>query len=231
MKPIISYVGAGALLVSGLFLTAPVQAQTTTSETFSTTTPQPTANTDWTTTFSLPQFDPSQGTLNEVIITVDSTMNTQLTVQNNGPSPDSGHAFTEIEFFVDDSGLNLNGAGNPALTYNSPNFNFDNLASGDSVTSGILSGHGTSVGSSPYTSPTVLSEFTGTGTISLNGSTETTTVTATSGANTSANQSTTADGNVSVTYDYTVPTPEPTTLGLIALGGGVACFFRRRQSR
>lgn len=180
-----------------------------TTESHITTTPISSTLTDWTGSLSFPQFSPSSGTLLSVQINLSGSMNTVLTITNSSPEASSGTGKTELQFTVQDSGSNLV---NPVMVLFSPDFSY-NLGSGLSTTSGTLTESGTS--SDTYTNSTVLAEFTGAGTISLNAGTFTQTWLTNTGGNTFASQVTDAQLTGTVIYNYV---PEPATIMLLGLG-------------
>jgi hypothetical protein len=157
-----------------------------------------------------------------------TTIHTNITVTNNGASPSSGTANTEVQMSVDDGSNNL--APPPQLDVFVPTGGYAyTLNPGDSVSSGTLTKNSSS--SDLYSAGAVLAEFTGLGSITLGASTFTQTVLANTGGNTFATQMTNASLGGSVTYFYT-PVPEPGTM--VLLGLGMASVFavgsRRRRS-
>lgn len=189
----------------------------------------PSSLTDWSTALSFQKFDSSLGTLNSVKLDLNSAMSTVITVTNNGVSPSNGTANTRMRVYVQDAGPNLI---SPAINwYYSDDFLY-NLPTGGGVTSDTLTGSGSS--SHTYSTAPVLTEFTGSGLISLAASTYTETVLANNGGNTSANQLTNANLGGMVTYDYTpAPVPEPATIAAIASGAAALgfLFMRRRMKK
>jgi hypothetical protein len=182
---------------------------------FTTTTPIASTLTDWNGTLSFQQFNPSLGTLTSVELDLSSTLTTTLTVTNNSPTSSSyGNAKTDM--YVSVKGP-LNDA--PQLEVLSQGFTYgtllNQLGAGDSVVSGLLTKSGTS--SNIYTLSSVLSAFTGTGSISLPASTATYTDIAVTGGNTFSSQVTNANLTGTVTYTYT-PVPLPSALLLLGPG-------------
>ena len=177
---------------------------------FTTTTPIPATSTDWSSTLSFPQFNPSLGTLEKVQIDLSGSMSTVLTITNEATISSSGNARTEVLITVQDAGNNLNA---PELDLMNTAFSYS-LGPHQSVSSGTRTKSGSS--SDQYTDGAVLTEFTGTGAILLNAGTFTQTLLANTGGNTSSSQVTNAQLTGTVTYYYLIP--EPTTMALLGLG-------------
>jgi len=203
---------------------------------FTTSTPIASTLTDWTSSLTFQQFNPSLGTLTGVAIDLSSTLSTTLTVTNVGTSQSNGSARTEILIaVVDPSGIIGTlptytpypvQPSNPQLDYMSKGFSYSNLASGGQVTSGTLTGSATNVSNS-YTTPGLLAEFTGAGSISLPAATLTYTDLSNSGGNTESAQVTYAGLTGTVTYLYT-PVPLPSALLLFGPGLLGLVGLRRR---
>jgi hypothetical protein len=198
-------------------------AQASTLGPLPTTTPIAPTLTDWAGTLEFPQFDPSLGTLISVELTISGAISTDITVANSATTGSDGTVKTECLFTVQDSGNNLVA---PQLDLLSPVFSYS-LAPGGSISSGTLMKSGSDT--QTYTSPVVLSEFTGLGSITLNASTFTQTLLANTGGNTAAGQVTTGSATGTVTYNFT-PVPEPGSLAMLG-GLGLTAFWyvwRRR---
>lgn len=186
-------------------------------------TPIGTSLTDWAGSLAFQQFNPKLGELNSVELQFSSSLTTTLTVINSSGSSSSGNVKTELQVSVDDSGDNLLGD-TPQLDILSPAFDYS-LAGGANLNSSLLSTSGSS--DNIYTLLDVLSEFTGTGTFSLNASTFTQTLLSNTGGNTSSSQVTDAGLTGTVTYSFTdAPggsqsdgVPEPATMAL--MGGAL----------
>jgi len=216
MKKNVLILAVGAVFLSSL----PVGANLIT---YGTTTPIPSTLTDWSSTLSFPQFNPSLGTLNRVTLDLSGGFTTVLTVQNSSPTGSSGSAWTEIQFRVQDGGNNLTA---PEMDLFSNAFGYS-LGAGGSVTSGTLSKNGSS--SDTYTAGVVLAEFTGLGSIVLPASTFTQTLLANTGGNTGASQVTRAQLTGSVTYDYTPSVPDGgATMILLGMALAGTALLRRR---
>lgn len=200
-----------------VFCAAGVSSATTIqSGPYATTTPVSYTPTDWLATLLFPKFNPALGTLTEVDIALTGAMQTQLTVLNvDSGLPSSGHANTHLLLMVQNAGLNLN---DPAIDMNGPSFAYS-LNPGGSVTSGVLTKSLSSTGR--YTDPTVLTEFTGGGSVSLDASTFTETALFSTGGNTESEQETSASLTGTVTYKYDSEIPEPATMvsAFLALSG------------
>jgi hypothetical protein len=195
-----------------------------TTVSYVTTTPIPATPTDWTGTLSFQQFNSSLGTLNSVQLDLDGSASTTLTIQNFSSSgSSSGNAKIELVITVQDTGLNLTV---PGIDILGSAFSYNKLAKGSATSSGLLTQSGSS--SNIYTSAVILSEFTGTGAISLDAGTQTFTVLTNTGGNTYASQDTNAQLTGTVIYDYTEPVPEPATIAL--LGFGSLVLLKRRKA-
>jgi hypothetical protein len=190
---------------------------------YTTSTPISSSLTDWSGSLAFQQFDPTLGTLNSVELQFSSSLTTTLTVMNTSDSSSSGNVKTELQVSVDDSGDNLLGD-TPQLDILSPAFNYS-LTGGGNINSSLLSNSGSS--DNIYALLNVLSEFTGTGTFSLNASTFTETDLSNTGGNTSSSQVTDAGVTGTVTYSFTDAiggsqsdgVPEPATMAL--MGGAL----------
>ncbi len=177
-----------------------------------TSTPISLTQTDLSGELLFPEFNPSLGTLTEVELDLFSTFTTTLSVNNVSASSSAGVAKTQVQVTVQDISGNLTG---PEMDLLSPNFNYQ-LNAGQSQQSGSLSGSASF--HQTYSAGSILSEFTGTGTIGLNSSTATLAFRANSGGSTVADQSTKASLTGDVIYTYTpintTVIPEPSILGL-----------------
>lgn len=178
---------------------------------FTTTPPIPSTKTDWTGTLSFPKFDSSLGMLTTVQLDLSGSMSTVITATNHSPGLSSVEVYTHLQVTVQDSGLNLS---SPEIDLVIPTFYYT-LAGGQSLTSGTLTQNGSS--SDLYTDFMILSEFTGPGTIVLDADTYTETSLIYTGGNIEVGQLTYAELTGTVTYTYEAP--EPTTVGLLSLGG------------
>lgn len=179
--------------------------------------------TDWSSSLSLPKFNPSYGRLEKVVLLLNGAMQTVLTVQNTSPSPSTGTARTHLVMNVEEPG----GLFAQEVDILSSSFSYS-LAAGQSISSGTITKSASIF--EEYTSAAILNAFTGSGDIILNASTYTETFLANTGGNTSAGQITTAGLTGHVTYYYSdIPVPEPLTLASVALGLiGLGRYVRRR---
>ncbi len=197
----------------------------------STSTPIPLGQTDLSGELVFPEFDSSLGTLTQVELELFTTFTTTLTVKNNSTSSSVGGAKTQLQVTVEDLNNNFTV---PEMDLLSPGFTY-RLGAGQTLQSGPLANSASY--SQAYTLASILSEFTGSGTIGLSASTATLAFRANSGGNTVASQATEASLTGDVVYTYTpyanTVVPEPTTLGLAyglpALALGALPFLRRKK--
>jgi hypothetical protein len=205
-----------------LFVTVlPGLSIATISGPFTTTTPISAALTDWQNTLSFPKFDSSLGTLTMVQLDLSGSMSTVITATNHSPGLSSVEVYTHLQVTVQDSGLNLS---SPEIDLVIPTFYYT-LAGGQSLTSDLLTKSDSST--DLYTASAVLSEFTGPGTIVLDANTYTETYLTYTGGNIEVGQLTYAELTGTVTYTYEAP--EPTTVGLLCLGG--PAIILRKKTR
>jgi len=198
---------------------------------FTTSTPIPLSQTDLSGQLLFPQFDPTLGTLTQVELDLFTTFNTTLSVQNKSSSSSVGGATTQVQVTVQDMNHNFTG---PEMDLLSPDFTY-HLGAGQSLQSGVLSSSASA--SQDYTLASILSEFTGAGSIGLNAGTSTLAFRANSGGGTIASQFTEASLTGDVVYTYTpysnTVIPEPATLGfsfgLPALALGALPLLRRKN--
>lgn len=208
---------------AGLSLICGLASANTLEETFTGSGTTPT-NTDFTGLLTATQFNPAWGTLTSVEIDINSGMTSTIAIQNNDTEASSGTVNTELKIYVQDAGDNLQGGtfstGAGELAYCAPSdclngYSYTLGPSGSTSSGPLVSSASQDY---TYTLAAILSEFTGTGTYSLNAATLTKTLLSNSGGNTSTNQVTTADITGDVIYTYTAPpsgAPEPATLFLM----------------
>jgi hypothetical protein len=184
--------------------------------------------TDWTNTVSLEQFNPAIGTLNSVQITVQSDLDTTLTVQNVSPTSSSGSAITQLKQYLQTGSFTFF-TNALVLDYASPDFeytlpSFQVLSSGD-----LLANY--SVTSNPLTDNSTLTAFTGTSFVDFTTYTFARSFLANTGGNTGAGQTTQSDLHTIVIYGFTpYPTPEPSVLALCGFGLAAISFARRQRN-
>ena len=201
--------------------------------------------TDWSTEtgISLPDFDPSLGTLNSVTLSFAGSLNTTLTIgnisaQTGSPSNSSGTASTQTAFDISSGTLGLPSL--PTLSV-SAGYPFANLSSssGSNTISGVQASGSASTGDYDVPTPQI-GDFIGTGTVSLPASTTSLTsisyfpLTAVTYAEATGNPSPSAYLTATVTYNYAPSTvPEPSSLAILGAGlaGLLGFFWRRRAAR
>ncbi len=185
-----------------------------------TSTPVVSALTDWSSSLAFTQFNPSLGTLLGVELDLHASFTTTLTVTNTSDTASSGTADTEVRVTVNDPSLlfSSNSSSFPELDLISGDFPYS-LAGGGQITSGLMSKSGSD--DEIYSASGILSEFTGTGNITLPASTFTRTLLGNTGGNTTSAQVTNASatGTVIYTYQTSTATPEPATEAL--MGGAL----------
>jgi hypothetical protein len=160
-----------------------------TSGPFTTSTPISFTTTDWSNSLVFPKYTPDG---DDVLISIDlflqATLRTTLTVQNTGDSASSGTARTELYITVQDP-MNLLQPVNtfpppfyvPQIYIISNPYSYS-LLPGASTSSGLLTKNGSAT--ETYTLASILSQFTGTGNITLSANTFTETLLANTGGNT-----------------------------------------------
>ncbi len=189
---------------------------------------QPTSNTDWSTNFTLNNFDTSLGTLTSVTATLSDDWNTSGTVRNTATGPNS-FVFSENTVISESSGPPE--LGNLGNTFDGNSVHYNNLASGASAQYGPF---GKSLTSTYNSAPADLTSFEAPGTFTINLSTLSGTTFSGGGGNTSAALNTNADATFTLVYTYdssTSPVGIAEPPGLAVLGMAIvaiAGFVRRR---
>ena len=194
----------------------------------------PSTLTDWTNVVSFTKFNPALGTLQSVYVQVGSAFSTTLGVTNTGTSASSGSAQTTLTLNLNDTtGVFGYGTGVQSLgNYSSSSYGYS-LSAGQGTASGLINAHNNDLADNGTTTDsTILSDFTGTGTVDETAWTFTQTFIGNSGGNTSSSQVTDANAKFIITYDYIVPAPEPSTFAMIGSGlAGLGLMIRRRSSK
>jgi hypothetical protein len=197
-------------------------------------------STDILAALEVPKFDLSLGTLLSVQITVLASADTQITVQNDGTpdefgrSDSDGDVQTSITYYLADPSHVLSGDPLGAIYVPDTPQSYT-LAANESETLAKESVDGLILADNIYnnaSNPGILSEFAGSGNLTLTLTTFTQTVLGNDGGNTSASEITNAGADVTVVYTYE-PIPEPSTWAMLAGGLGVlilASFFAARLS-
>ena len=96
---------ASAVILASLFTTSKLFAAI--SGPFTTSTPIPLTLTDWSLGLDFPKFNSALGTLISVELDLSGSLSTIITVTNSALSSSSGTAKTEVQYTVQDGGLNL----------------------------------------------------------------------------------------------------------------------------
>lgn len=181
----------------------------------------PTMTTDFTTTVSLPGFNPALGSLTAVSLSLEAVGSQSGSVKNNASGSETFTPFASSLI----TATGPNSSTNTATLSSSQTFT---LASGASTTYGPFtpaSNTASNVSTTGYTSA---------GNISVTVSTSTSQGVSGGGGNIVFSLMTTAGGSADVTYTYTPATtgvPEPSSCALAALGGLGLVGYGWRRSR
>lgn len=182
--------------------------------------------TDWSEVLAFDQFDSSLGTLTSVEITLSGTATTSIFLDNQAEGASEGTVSTRVRWRLSDPSSLIGTPTGNKINMFLPDIDgaFYSLASGEEITLGEFTDF--AVWNQTFTGGSVLTEFTGVGTIGLTLSTLTGTVLENEGGNTTAVQTTTANGTVTVVYTYET-VPEPTTALLVGVSGAFLLLARR----
>ena len=189
-------------------------------------------------TGTVAQFDPTLGTLYQVIITLNGGGTTDITATGNNPASPTN--FTQLATSVamqltdpTDGSISLIASelgGVPGLGAYTPLV----VVNGTPYDSGVLAMTGTPV---DQTLTSSLTSFIGGGNVTFDLAAIATTTTSSTGGVFTVGQTTEASGGVTVEYDYNPPpppsgTPEPGTLTLFGTGLlGLAGMLRRKFAK
>ena len=168
-------------------------------------------NTEVTTNLTIPKWNPATfpgSTLTSVSITITAGIAGSITLTNNDVSSQTGSASTLMTPTLKDSLNNVIVLTPSSVSYTTGS---QTIAAGATVPFTNLSNTGFLTG----TQTSNLSQYTGTGNLSLPYSTSTSLNVAFGGGNVGAQQATQTSAAVSVTYTFV---PEPASLGLLGLG-------------
>jgi hypothetical protein len=215
----------GIVAALGLVAIASVREARADFETFMVSMPQTT--TDYSLPMSIQGFNPSLGTLTDVILTWSVSGNVAGTVTNTAASPQN---FTVTETSV----INLFLGSAVGTLLSSPSLTsmqtYANLAVGATSPFGPFTPAGQD-GPTTYTSGPIFNGFISAGNIGLTVMTVTGTTFDGGGGNILGAIATTAGGTFTVRYDFT-PVPEPSSIALSLvgiLGVGTGAVVRRRK--
>jgi len=213
------------IIFAALLVTAGLASANTLGP-ITTTTPISPMTTDWSespdiTSLAFAQFNSALGTLTKVKLELSGDMDTEISITNTGSSPSSGTVSTHLLVYVKHSELSL---GEPQINTLSPPLVFTNLAVDATATGSFDDIELYALKN--YTSSTILTAFTGTGSIVLDADTYTTTALEASGSFDSS-QITDVSLTGTVTYEYTIP--EPATITLLC--AGAFALLKRKSSK
>lgn len=158
---------------------------------------------------SFPQFNPALGTLTSVTLSFSSTVFAEATtIENNSSCPSSGNATIVLGISVEDGDTNIP-PNDSEIDLTSYTTNYSLEAGGAALFLSFEDQH-VSGNSVSYTTPVILSEFTGSGSISLSASAIIQTVFTNVGGNPDFDTSVQGTLSGTVTYSYTPLLPIPT---------------------
>ena len=217
-----------AIAVIGLAINGLTPALGASLGPFPTSTPIPLTTADWVSNLTFPQFDPSKGSLNSLRLTLPGEFATTVTVSCISPGTVNGNSVVRVDYFIQDSGNNFPVSQFALLSFfNDPPAVHYTLNYGDSITI-TEDRFGAQTGGWTFSTPGLISAFTGTGNIDLTVDLKAHLLIDNHGADVSAGMVTSAALTGSVTYDYT-PLPEPSSCLLASLGLIGLVVWRRRK--
>jgi hypothetical protein len=177
---------------------------------------------NWDQTLSIPQFNPSDGTLDSVSLQITGSGTASLAYQNNSSSSTTNKVFLDLTWEVErtDSTVLLNDTKEWYVNWSS--------ASGASYNAGPWNTAPTPTDLT-YTTPADLAYFTGSGSADFLASGSNSVMESLSGGNFTISTPNSLGVTVAVTYNYT-PVPEPSILVLLGLSAiGLLAYARRRK--
>lgn len=198
----------------------------------------PSTTTDWTQNLQFQQFNPLDGTLDSVVLTLGGSLTTTITLTNisgflGSPADSSGAVATQSVISVQDSASDLT---NPMsqLAITSPPQPYALPGSPNGSTQVFPEPETPLSDSFTYLAPAVLTDFTGSGQIQLAASTSTGIVypNPNTGGATYSSQVSSAALTGTIIYTYTPSVPEPSALALVGVGfAGLMGFVWRKGRR
>lgn len=168
-------------------------------------------STDWSNPLAITKFNSSLGTLTQIEIQLNGSMNSILTIQNMSANKSSnGNGNVQVDITAVDPGALINQSFSLATTVFPYSLNHGQTTNSGTLTNSNSSDH-------TYVAPAILAEFTGSGTINLAITAGSTATLVNHSGATMIGDDTNSGLDAKVIYTYN-PTPEPATIGLLTMG-------------